>query len=270
MDETYKPSISSDVESLTKGTALVAGVAYVCGFIVVSSYLGQFGIYSVSLVRAEYIFAGFLSLIPLGCTCIVGALWYSYIVNSRLELRRLNVSSWREFLEWCVALILIGLLTSVSFGVIVPEGREFARHNWFPIAALATRALLLVTVNGAFLRNFQKEKRPLKPEAVASLAFPVIFTVLVLTSYLTFFAFSIYRDIPFALGGGRPLSVIFLLKPNSTKMPLVSADAGFRSIPYKLVLATNTTYTVLSDNSKEKVIQFNHDAVLGYIVLDQP
>jgi hypothetical protein len=44
---------------------------------------------------------------------------------------------------------------------------------------------------------------------------------------------------------------------------------GDRSVPYSLILETDNAYTVISQGSNEQAMQFNREAVEGYIVLKQ-
>src|SRR5260370_10018483 len=63
MDD-HHPS-ESHTHSLAQTSAVFLGALYLFGFFVVSLYLANFGIHTVSLLRVQYLAAGFFSLGPL-------------------------------------------------------------------------------------------------------------------------------------------------------------------------------------------------------------
>ena len=75
---------------------------------------------------------------------------------------------------------------------------------------------------------------------------------------------NLVSQIPASLGGGKPLSVVFLLKAEQghTELPVTPDTSGTRSIPYKLLLTTDKTFVVLSPRKEEKAIEFDQDSVL--------
>jgi hypothetical protein len=59
--------------------------------------------------------------------------------------------------------------------------------------------------------------------------------------YMAFFAGRTYSQIPYAIGGGKPLQVEFLLhgQKSAERVPLTADSSGDKSIPYNLILETN-------------------------------
>jgi hypothetical protein len=103
------------------------------------------------------------------------------------------------------------------------------------------------------------------------IVFPLALCVLTFFGYMSYFARSLYSEIPFAIGGGKPQTISVLVKQNHDRAsaPVVLEQlGGARSIPYRLVLETDLTYTVLSGVPKEGAIQLNRDSVAGYIILE--
>ena len=97
------------------------------------------------------------------------------------------------------------------------------------------------------------------------------FCLILFLGYLSYFTFRVYSQIPFWAGGGKAQTIAFLLKVDSkAEVSPVSPDKATqdRSIPYKLILETDTSYIVLSENPKEKAIKVNRDAVAGFVVLE--
>ena len=73
-------------------------------------------------------------------------------------------------------------------------------------------------------------------------------SVLILLWYVSYFARRWYPFIPYYLGGGKPISVVFLLKTEEghKELPVVPDSSGERSIPYKMLFETEKTFVVLS------------------------
>jgi len=87
--------------------------------------------------------------------------------------------------------------------------------------------------------------------------------------YALWFSARIYPLIPSSLGGGRPLTVAFIegdkKLPEEIKKPNQSAK---RSLPYKLVVATDKYYVVISPDQKERSMEISRESVAGLVVLD--
>jgi hypothetical protein len=91
----------------------------------------------------------------------------------------------------------------------------------------------------------------------------------IVISYAVWFSGRIYPLIPLSLGGGRPLTVVFI--EGEKKMPdeIQKTDpAAKRSIPYKLLLSTDKYYVVVAPSPKERSIEVSRDAVVGIVVLE--
>jgi hypothetical protein len=87
--------------------------------------------------------------------------------------------------------------------------------------------------------------------------------------YIRYFSTSIYSAIPSAVGGGRPQDVIFLLDKEHGEPPVTADSSGIRSVPYQLLLKTDSTYVVQSHKAGEKAIEFRQESVKGMVTLDQ-
>ena len=91
---------------------------------------------------------------------------------------------------------------------------------------------------------------------------------MIVMGYSMWFSQRIYPFIPFSLGGGSPLVVAFIegekKMPDEIEKPDRSAK---RSIPYKLLLATDRSYIVASPSPNEKSIEISRDSVAGMVVL---
>jgi hypothetical protein len=98
--------------------------------------------------------------------------------------------------------------------------------------------------------------------------FYLAFLLVIVIGYAVWFSVRVYPLIPFSLGGGRPLTVVFI--EGEKKMPeeIQKPDPALnRSIPYKLLLSTDHYYVVISPSSSERSIEVSREAVAGIVVL---
>jgi len=98
--------------------------------------------------------------------------------------------------------------------------------------------------------------------------FYVALLLMIVLCYVLWFSVRIYPLIPFSLGGGKPLTVAFI--EGEKKMPdeIQKADrSAKRSVPYKLLLATDKSFVVVSPSNKELSVEISRDSVAGMIVL---
>ncbi len=85
---------------------------------------------------------------------------------------------------------------------------------------------------------------------------------------MLFFSHHVYSRIPYVLGGGKPLTVIFLFRdPSNAPLGIEADESGRRSVPYELVLATDHSYFVLSPEERELSLEISRVTVLGLAVL---
>ena len=92
--------------------------------------------------------------------------------------------------------------------------------------------------------------------------------LVVVFCYALWFAVRIYPLIPFSMGGGKPLTVVFF--EGEKKMPdeiQKVASSAKRSVPYKLLLATDKYFVVVSLSDKERSVEISRDSVAGMVVL---
>jgi hypothetical protein len=169
--------------------------------------------------------------------------------------------------------IFAGFVVDViaSFFVAGVSEHLLWRHRWI-IARLA-RDLALTVIGVAGVRRMmslpKKEERGSNIKRAFQVGVPLVLSVFSFIAYTKHFSHSVYPEIPFAIGGGKPESVVFLLKPTtgSDSPPVVRDQTSDRSIPYELILETDNSYAVISKGSDERAIQFNREAVEGYVVM---
>jgi H+/Cl- antiporter ClcA len=92
--------------------------------------------------------------------------------------------------------------------------------------------------------------------------------LLIVLYYVLWFSVHVYPLIPFSVGGGKPLTVAFI--EGEKKMPdeIQKADQfAKRSVPYKLILATDKSFVVVAPSDKALSVEINRDSVAGIVVL---
>ena len=87
-------------------------------------------------------------------------------------------------------------------------------------------------------------------------------------AYIRCFSTTVYPVIPSTVGGGRPQGVVFLLDKERGVPPVMPDGSGARSVPYKLLLKTDSTYVVQSQKEGEKAIEFRQESVKGMVTID--
>jgi hypothetical protein len=280
MNEHTERTVSQRFELLTKVGAAGIAFLYLCGFLVVSVHLSEFGVYSVELLRGQYLAAGVLSLTPLCLTYFVVALLHTSLSGFRfgplpgsgwLRAKYVLVLTfgvlWEIFKVFAVSSPLVDGFASI----FVPGVHDILWSHWRVISWLTIQSMFLVwcAIKMQWLASRSDNGETHGIKRTFPLAFLGAVSVFTFFAYMSYFANRLYSEIPFAIGGGKPQTVLFLMKQNhdGAPAPVVQGQSGERSIPYKLILETDTTYSVLSEVETENAIQFNHDAVNGYVIL---
>lgn len=254
--------ILSALERVSKLVGFSAAFIYLAGFVVVSRYLSRYGVYSLSIFQLQYLVAGTWAVAPLvGITLTLrssqqfgGTAWEKW---GRFTWRRLAVISTVTTLPFGLALGAVAGL----FGDV--EGLK-----WAAISRLALSYWILANCIDAAWISWR-----VKPEFETwwanrkAVSFYLTLLGVLFFIYILYFAGAVYPGIPFSLGGGRPLSVMFLSGEKSLPDGILRDGTSHRSIPYKLIAVTDKSYIVLSQNKNEQSIEFNREAVQGMVIL---
>lgn len=258
------------LEDVSKFLALGLVVLYLLGFLVVAYNLSQYGVSSMAVLKLQYLLAGIWLLLPLAVLSllIAGFLAFSWLPlpKGKPRIRLVGFTS-------LIASFALVLATLSAFGVnVVAFYDKGSTHANFIdrvsiLAGIVAMAAFFWYV-GRILKDEPNEKMNRNIQKTAVFYF-LTASVLILLGYVSFFARNWYPLIPYSLGGGKPASVVFLLKTEMGhgESPVISDSSGMRSIPYKLLFVTDKTFVVLSPSKEEKAIEFNRDAVIGVVML---
>jgi len=283
MSDKLERSTLKKLGFLAKAAVWILGFVYLCGFVVVSIHLSEYGIYSFALFRGQYIAAGLLGLCPLYVTYVVAALFNTEFED--FSFADLPTSWWPRVGEICllagIALMNVFLiavasnaLVDLAVSVFVPTTRNVLwLHKgvllWLMLQSALLVVLVMLTWRRAVAFGALDLRENIRKNSMHGLR--IAFCLLIFAVYMSSFSRRLYPEIPMWLGGGEPQSVVFLLKTDAKGQAApLSRDKSdeSRSIVYKLILETDTSYVVLGGLPQEKSITFNRDAVAGYVVTD--
>ena len=91
--------------------------------------------------------------------------------------------------------------------------------------------------------------------------------VSIVLAYVVWFAVRIYPLLPYSLGGGKPLPIVFIEGEKPLPDGIMAGTTPKRSVPYKLLVETDKSFIVLSPGRDEESIEVGRECVAGVIVL---
>ena len=262
------PQLANEVslfESLSKVFAVVLGILYLLGFLVVASYLSRYGVSSFAVLHLQYLVAGIWALGP-------PVLYASLLHTERrfadkaapeaagkFNWRRFAISLLISGVPSGLLLVLLARIPNVSEGLTWGMGIRLFLFFW----AMVTCAQLFW-----ISRRADPTKETWWMNRSHAAPFYLSALLMIVLCYALWFSVRIYPLIPFSLGGGKPLTVAFI--EGEKKMPdeIQKADrSAKRSIPYKLLLATDKSFVVVSPSDKECSMEISRESVAGIVVL---
>ena len=255
----------SFVESLSKLFAVALGILYLLGFLVVASYLSRYGVSSFSVLHLQYLIAGIWVLEP---PVVHSSLTYAARrFDERASPEIQGKFNWRRFL---ISLVSQGL-PSVFVILLLLIPNVFGSMTWGMGIRLFLFYLGIVNCAQVFWISSHADPKQetwlINRGHAAPFYLALLFMIVI--SYAVWFSVRIYPLIPFSLGGGRPLTVVFI--EGEKKMPdeIERANTSAkRSVPYKLLISTDRYYIVMSPSPKERSIEVSRDSVAGIVVLE--
>jgi hypothetical protein len=235
-----------------KALILIAGSCYVIGLIVVNIHLSQYGFYSLSLLQLNYITAGIWALLPILLVVFI----IVYIVDTFFtEWEREQPST----LKWKTVVVGIGIIFAGTgvFGLLSMLARALGLTfgwNWVLVSGAGAGAafFLMITVfTIASPKSFSTVKATFNTLQI------IFLTAVIFIAYVAYFARALYKELPGALGGGRPHLIRLVVEPEA-KPFLENAGLQFpnepnKTEPLELIVSTDKEYVLLSNPSKNAV-----------------
>ena len=274
------------IADLARVVVGVVGFIYAVGFLVVTFHLAAFGVAPVTWLRPQYLLAGIWCLLPpvwvvCGLAIIATGVLEPWVrVSTEVPQRTRRA----RYVMGGVQGLLLGfcVFAFLSFAVDSVVSPSSIAHPklWTPGSVIAMRLCFLCLLStagmlcGVFLvygamKPIRKDQRiDQQIMAISVGIFALVFTLQIAITYVRYFSAAVYSAIPLTYGGGRPQSVVFLIdRADQRSSPIIPDSSGTRSIPYNLVLVTESNYVVESPSKSELAIEFKQDSVHGLIVL---
>jgi hypothetical protein len=272
-----------------KIVALSFAIVYATGLLIVAFHLGQYGVSSLSLLRTQYIVAGLLMFVPSVVTlAFVSAAFTDPFRTHREddEVQPANIISvetakrvgqvlWNAL--WTVIVLNSTLAALASLFVPSLGNAEYLIfQNWKSFLWCSLQIVILVKVASVvftyLLAVTIDPVKYLKRSELVAAGMALGFFLVVLLSSAQYFSRRIYPLIPYEFGGGQPLKVVFLLKPDAATelAPVLAMDAtGKESAPYYLLMETSDSYVVISQKKGERAIELKKDVVHAVVTVAQ-
>lgn len=245
---------AKDVLELTSKMVLgLVGISYALGLLIMNLYLYQYGVYSLNLLRLNYVIAGFWALVPV--------IFWSFITFNVTWLLLYYSKKFCAFYRF----------PPPPDGPLTPDDKKFIRIQviYVSIPIIATIVILQLTVG--FRLSW------LQPLALAGLLswslvnlslasiivhratlprvymriFSISFLLLATGAYVLAFAINIYGSIHSSFGGGAPKEVIIVFTEDAETKKLLDI-AGFSFFPdskqmaaARVLFATEEEYILL-------------------------
>lgn len=279
MRDSWMKLISSDaskaVELATRFGIALAASLYVTGILVVNMYYAQFGYYSLSLLRLDYILAGFwvLAVNMVGYFCM--QLFYRGAVFELFN----NRYNWgmRIFLA-LLFIVIIFLVLQIGYLIMMLIGcRPHLQWLWAIILGGTSFSLLLEAPKGKFPGHFGKYfERIAYFLTLRGIAIPIFFFA------ISSFSFDVLGDIPIALGGGR-IQPVRLIAPPARLAELVqlglaptqqvrdstSSNHAVLTDTLSLLSITENNLVFVLHGKREMAVSVRTDAIDGVIYIPE-
>jgi hypothetical protein len=282
MSDDTQTSWRPSLEFVSKIGVLLIGIVYGLGFMVVAIHLGQYNVSAVSLLRAQYILAGIRLLVPLFISFLAvfwgGAIAYDQLGEKpqgffRTILFYASTVFGLLFAGYIYAFIGFAILYWFLEPLFLAADAEPSTLTFFKTLGIIVIFSVVISALGVALwHSFRAAYRTAKGR-VANLVWGITvawFCAIASVSYVGFFSLRVYGGIPYALGGGQPLKVRFILKPDASvpRIPALAPEGkSTLSRPLPLLIASEKTYVILDGSDKPTAIEFSKDLVLGITIL---
>lgn len=256
------------IEWVPKLLGASVGFIYLVGFLVVTRHLSSYGVSSFSVFQIQYLVAGVWVVAPIVLMELMQIAAQRFTDRALSDRREVDTINWRRRL-------IVPLMTSVPGGLLIGAAAAFVGNiegvSW-QVGVFLFIFYIAMTGTGVFLWAAWKSP-PNRPTWWVNRHAAPFYATLLMSIFLTyafFFAVRVYPLIPYSLGGGKPLTVVFLMGDRNVPDFLAAGKSSHTSAPYKLLATTEKTFVILPPDPNQESVEFNRDAVLGVVVLKEP
>lgn len=256
-------SLAPQAETITRGLALLAGLAYGAGLIITNVYLADHGFFLFQLAKADYIFVGSLWLALL----VLAFIWE----GAALDIWRDNEQGRLLGRMASAAILLLGFLILVAmlsvFSVDPITGLD-ELHLLYTTGVFAGQAICLHL--GIWISNRWRKGNEYRAKGVYGLL--AIASLVLVTVFLSAFyryALDIFPLYPRIIGGGRPATAALILREesrNPARASGLSVDEDGKSQDVMMIYETSDSYFFLIRGEEETAaIRLSADDVSSVI-----
>jgi hypothetical protein len=198
------PQLASDLslmESLSKFFAVLLGILYLLGFLIVAIHLSKYGVSSFSVLQLQYLIAGLWLLgLPVLFGCAVVA---SRVFEERLTPDVEGQFNWRRFLingsfGGAITVLFIILLLSIP-----NLADDLTRGIILGLLLFEVVIMNLAQMFWISWRQTTSSKNTWLLNCSAAAPFYLVVLAIVVLLYATWFSKHLYPLIPFSLGGWK-------------------------------------------------------------------
>jgi len=264
-----KQSELNYLDPIAKAIGLVAGLLYLCGFVIVAGHLSRYGVSGFSVIQLQYLIAGSWALLPLVAGMLVQEARAKF--DHRTSPEVIGKFNWRRF--W-ISTVLSGLPFTWLMVLLVASGVPLQMRWWsgvkYYLFYLALYFLTWVSWNSWKTpeQNNNNKKNVFFHRDTSS--FYLSLLLVVVCWFTVWFSKNIYPLIPYSWGGGKPLTVVFVLGEKKLPDTLKLDPSSKRTLPYRLLTTTDKYYVVLSQEPSQLSIELSRDYVAEMVVLAEP
>jgi hypothetical protein len=275
--ENFTAHLLNDLRNAAGILGLIAGTCYVIGFLIVSTYLNQFGATYLSLIQARYIAAGLLYLFL--CALTLAGPGISYYVWRQERAKGNHTRRWRLLGLIFLNMLLIGvvvwvmglLLTQVDHrGPFADSLFNRQRSIWLGLPASQLALIFPFAVAWVVTRLIQRRPRQQSGQDVSSATVAKMsqailggFSAICVLISLYVFAVWVYPNASPSFGGGAPISVRLLLSDESSLNSFNISAPGGLTEPLTLIDQSNDRLLLV--NSEGQVIELSSQDIKGLL-----
>lgn len=255
------------IKYLPIGSTFVLGLLYFLGLIVNLIYFAQYGISTISLLKLQYILAGFWALFPILIVLFV----FSWLFHTHTSKDYTKTGSY--FISMLVPIALLLGLFYYTYSIYHPSYIVYSetKNGIYYMNFIGTLISSIIFIPIYIISFYGTFKKYNIHQNIKLLSLYVIAGFILFIGYLGAFSYTLYENIPIGYGGGKPETVQFIIKDekDKTSLPIELASSSNKSISYKLLLETDKTYVILPNNNQVKSIELSRDLFAGIIYLSE-
>jgi hypothetical protein len=250
------------------GTITIATL-YALGFGVTLLHYSQFGITSLSLLRAQYVLVGFYLVLPAAAFWAFMNLWV--FLMSLYEIYFAKKVHYRRWVK--AALWMLGAVAVVLCWHFFRPFRQGRLMAWLDTLSDFTSLWVFGMFCFVALRFTPRPEKesPFRPVFMSGRTLLVTILMICLFRYVMLFSTYGFPLIPQQYGGGAP-SKIRLIPSHSAKdePTILKMDAKLkdRSQPYQLIFEDAATYVLSDPENAGLILRVKKTLFIGYELLD--